>query len=85
MLFPTQILCQQYPLSSGVLLAPCVSSLKLLFGHAYGFHGIGVYTIFIPHCHGNGLVISGVYSHYMHDYLMGSRIYGRFTDVRTKG
>ena len=29
---------------------------------------------FIPHCHGNGLVISGVYSGYMQDHLIGSWI-----------
>ena len=26
--------------------------------------------IFIPHCHGNGLVISGVYSGYAQDFLI---------------
>ena len=29
------------------------------------------------HCHGNGLVISGVYSGYTQHYLIGSRIYAR--------
>ena len=34
-----------------------------------------IIIMFIPHCHGNGLVISGVHSQYMRNYLMGSRIY----------
>ena len=38
--------------------------------------------ILIPHCHGNGLVIGGVYLQYISDYLMGSRITVRFMDNR---
>ena len=40
----------------------------------------GDYTViimFIPHCHGNGLIIGGVYLRYMRDYLMDSRIYAQ--------
>ena len=36
----------------------------------------------IPHSHGNGLVIGGVYLRYMH--LMGSRIIVGSMDIRTK-
>ena len=38
--------------------------------------------LFIPHCHGNGLVIGGVYSRYTCDSLMGSQITVGFTDKR---
>ena len=35
----------------------------------------------MPHCHGNGLVIGGVYSRYTRDSLMGSRITVGFMDI----
>ena len=38
-------------------------------------------SIFVPHCHGNGLVIGGVYSQYTCDHLMDSQIYVRFIDI----
>ena len=38
-------------------------------------------SIFVPHCHGNRLVIDGVYSQYTCDHLMDSQIYIRFIDI----
>ena len=49
-----------------------IATLQLSYANAI----IRIYTL-IPHSHGNGLVIGGVYSRYMSDYLMSSRIYAR--------
>ena len=43
------------------------------------YSGIRIYSL-MPHCYGNGLVISGVRSRYTDDYLMGSWITIGFTN-----